>query len=1321
NTAITTIVITTVGLGEITSWELEGSLPSGLTWTPANQTIWGTPTELMTVKEYTVWANNSGGSVSASLNITVNDQLPNSLTITPENTTATNNTVITTIAITTVGPGEIVTWELEGTLPSGLTWTPANQSIWGTPTALMSTTQFTVWANNSGGTVSATLNITVNDQVPTLSYPTNTLNLIVNTTSSDIPLVPIITGPGEITSWEINGSQWPPGLYFESSNGTIMGMPNGTMSSTTFTVWANNSGGSTSTTVTIVIVDQVPTSLTISPENTTATNNSAIIPIVISSNGPGQIITWELEGTLPVGLTFTSSNQTIWGVPTELMTNSQYTIWANNTGGSVSATLNITVEDQVPGLNISPVNTTATNNTAITPIVITSNGPGEIVTWELEGTLPSGLTWTSANQTIWGTPTELWPMTNYTVWANNSGGSVSEILNITVNDQVPGLNISPENTTATNNTTITPIIITSTGPGDIVTWELEGTLPSGLTWTSANQTIWGTPAELMSTAQYTIWANNSGGSVFATLNITVNDQVPTSLTFLNSSIVLTNNTAMIPEEASLTGPGQILTWEIDGTLPSGIEFGSNNGTIWGTPTELWTMTNYTIWANNTGGSISIQIHLSVVDQLPTINYDYTSLVLTNNTADPRLPLNPTLTGAGEILTWQISGALPNGIAFSSSNGSLYGTPVELWPSITYTVWANNTGGYRTFSLTLAVIDQVPTNIVYDGGSILLTNNTVMTPEPPSITGPGEITSWEINGTLPSGVNLDSTTGIISGTPTELWPVQTYTVWANNSGGSVEFTFDLTVIAEEPDVTIPATSLSLTVGQAMSPLLPSSNGGEVVSWEIEPALPDGLNIDSVTGEISGTPTTPQSTESYTIWANNTGGSVTQTLTITIVDVLATPSISVTEITLTIDEVMAPFTITITGGEVVEWGLHPELPLGLTFNEETGSISGIPTELSEEQTYTIWANNSGGSQSVSFTIEVVDNPPIIEYVEEEFVLYSNVTEVSIEAISSGGDVIGFSVSPELDNGLQFSEANGTIWGIPDATHERITFTVTATNSGGSSESTINITVLPSLGCTDSLAENYDPIAIEDDGSCVYTDTDGDGVPDIDEVFGCTDSHAFNHDVSATEDDDSCIAILEVVYPEVRLNLTVNESVVAMIPTVYNQTVETWTIEPELPDGLEFNRLIQNGVLVLDKGTIQGVPTEPINSSLFIVTATDSDTGQTSTVVLLISIIDPNAIIENGTLTPTLTPITDADGDGFEDEFEEFCGTDPEDITSIPQSQNPETCRAAINTENLEDPPGNLILWFLLPLLILILIALYTMVFLIRSKEEEKESDD
>ena len=48
---------------------------------------------------------------------------------------------------------------------------------------------------------------------------------------------------------------------------------------------------------------------------------------------------------------------------------------------------------------------------------------------------------------------------------------------------------------------------------------------------------------------------------------------------------------------------------------------------------------------------------------------------------------------------------------------------------------------------------------------------------------------------------------------------------------------------------------------------------------------------------------------------------------------------------------------------------------------------------------------------------------------------------------------------------------------------------------------------LGCTDSLAVNYDPAANTEDGSCTY------GTP------GCTDALACNYDASATVDDGSC----------------------------------------------------------------------------------------------------------------------------------------------------------------------------------------------------------
>lgn len=49
---------------------------------------------------------------------------------------------------------------------------------------------------------------------------------------------------------------------------------------------------------------------------------------------------------------------------------------------------------------------------------------------------------------------------------------------------------------------------------------------------------------------------------------------------------------------------------------------------------------------------------------------------------------------------------------------------------------------------------------------------------------------------------------------------------------------------------------------------------------------------------------------------------------------------------------------------------------------------------------------------------------------------------------------------------------------------------------------------LGCTDVSALNYDDTALCDDGSCIYT------------ILGCTDPCSFNYDQLATEDDGTCI---------------------------------------------------------------------------------------------------------------------------------------------------------------------------------------------------------
>ena len=48
----------------------------------------------------------------------------------------------------------------------------------------------------------------------------------------------------------------------------------------------------------------------------------------------------------------------------------------------------------------------------------------------------------------------------------------------------------------------------------------------------------------------------------------------------------------------------------------------------------------------------------------------------------------------------------------------------------------------------------------------------------------------------------------------------------------------------------------------------------------------------------------------------------------------------------------------------------------------------------------------------------------------------------------------------------------------------------------------------GCIDITATNYNPLATQDDGSCLYPD-----------VKGCTDDIAFNYDPIANVDDGSC----------------------------------------------------------------------------------------------------------------------------------------------------------------------------------------------------------
>ena len=143
----------------------------------------------------------------------------------------------------------------------------------------------------------------------------------------------------------------------------------------------------------------------------------------------------------------------------------------------------------------------------------------------------------------------------------------------------------------------------------------------------------------------------------------------------------------------------------------------------------------------------------------------------------------------------------------------------------------------------------------------------------------------VNFSCPSnGISIDSS-GVISGTPTVISSLTTYTITATNTGGSTTTTLDLVVRDIVPsNLDYTPSSFILSLNTPMNPITPTSSGGPVVTWSVNPTLPTGLSIDSATGTISGTPTQITPSGTYTITATNSGGSDSITVTIEVNDII-----------------------------------------------------------------------------------------------------------------------------------------------------------------------------------------------------------------------------------------------------------------------------------------------------------------------------------------------------------------------------------------------------------------------------------------------------
>jgi hypothetical protein len=403
------------------------------------------------------------------------------------------------------------------------------------------------------------------------------------------------------------------------------------------------------------------------------------------------------------------------------------------------------------------------------------------------------------------------------------GATATRSFDVTVFGLTPATQtFAGESGTALITSAYTPIGFT-TPP----TFSISPSLPTGLSIDATTSVITGTPTESQTVTAYVVSATNGTQSATAALNLTISpgtrSLTPSPQTVAaNKWVAITPTTAYTPINF-LTTP----TYAVSGsTLPTGLSINSTTGRITGTPTVPQAATNYTIVALNVNGETATAIvSIEVVAMTPALSPSTQTLTGITGTALTASG-NFTATGfAGTPITYALSGGtLPTGLSFSTSTGVISGTPTATKTLTTYTVTATTSlGELATAAITLTVnapassgpvtplvewvTKSVPNGIVNSAYTFTLvaTHATIY-----SVTAGG----------LPAGLSLNSTTGVISGTPTTAGTYQ-FTVLGNNTsntGQAWSFTLVVTAAVVTP-VVPPVTPVVPPVTPVVPPVTP----------------------------------------------------------------------------------------------------------------------------------------------------------------------------------------------------------------------------------------------------------------------------------------------------------------------------------------------------------------------------------------------------------------------------------------------------------------------------------------------------------------------
>lgn len=473
-------------------------------------------------------------------------------------------------------------------------------------------------------------------------------------------------------------------------------------------------------------------------------------------------------------------------------------------------------------------------------------------------------------------------------------------------------------------------------------------------------------------------------------------------------------------------------------LPAGLSIGNSTGAISGTTGAVGLYKGTLALTSNSATTLyPYQITVDPAAGAPTLT--------SNGGASGTVgtPFLYTITATNNPTSYNVA-QLPPGL--SVSGAQISGNPTTSGLYFT-SVSANNGSGQGAIVVLFFTIN--PAAPVPSLTSAALVSSPAGAALSYTITATNSPTSFTATG-LPSGLALDSGTGIISGTPASA-QVAIVSLTASNSYGS-SLPRNLVLTIGDYSTITSAGTVTGTAGSVLSYTLSADNSP--VTYNVA-GLPAGLTINSTTGAITGTPLTPGS---YTVVAsaNNALGVGPQaTITFAVDDPASGSAPAIAPQILA-----APASLSATVGSDVQFSVTAagSGSLGYQWSLNNIPIAGAtaPTlvlasvNASEAGTYTVLVANSQGavvSAPAVLTIQSLFVPPFVTAQPSK----TSATAGSPASFTVGASGIGPLSYQWLKDGVPVPGATDATLTIPAVqTGDAGTYSAVVSNPAGSEAS-------------------------------------------------------------------------------------------------------------------------------------------------------------------------------------------------------------------------------------------------------------------------------